>query len=89
MGDEKNPEKDFEKEKKKKIEKEPEKQTKKAPKPKKKKKAARGRLWIPAYTTAKDKESGRWMAIVPMGTIRCTSICPELWRLARTAMLIL
>ena len=38
MGDEKNPEKDFEKEKKKKIEKEPEKQTKKAPKPKKKKK---------------------------------------------------
>ena len=37
MGDEKNPEKDFEKEKKKKIEKEPEKQTKKAPKPKKKK----------------------------------------------------
>ena len=34
MGDEKNPEKDFEKEKKKKIEKEPEKQTKKAPKPK-------------------------------------------------------
>ena len=31
MGDEKNPEKDFEKEKKKKIEKEPEKQTKKAP----------------------------------------------------------
>ena len=30
MGDEKNPEKDFEKEKKKKIEKEPEKQTKKA-----------------------------------------------------------
>ena len=38
MGDEKNPEKDFEKEKKKKLEKEPEKQTKKAPKPKKKKK---------------------------------------------------
>ena len=32
MGDEKNPEKDFEKEKKKKLEKEPEKQTKKAPK---------------------------------------------------------
>ena len=41
MGDEKNPEKDFEKEKKKKIEKEPEKQTKKAPKPKKKKKKGR------------------------------------------------
>ena len=47
MGDEKNPEKDFEKEKKKKIEKEPEKQTKKAPKPKKKKKKGKaGFLFI-------------------------------------------
>lgn len=47
MGDEKNPEKDFEKEKKKKIEKEPEKQTKKAPKPKKKKKKVKsGFLFI-------------------------------------------
>ena len=36
MGDEKNPEKDFEKETKKKIEKEPEKQTKKTPKPEEK-----------------------------------------------------
>ena len=47
MGDEKNPEKDFEKEKKKKIEKEPEKQTKNAPKPKKKKKKGKaGFLFI-------------------------------------------
>ena len=47
MGDEKNPEKDFEKEKKKKLEKEPEKQTKKAPKPKKKKKKGKaGFLFI-------------------------------------------
>lgn len=47
MGDEKNPEKDFEKEKKKKIEKEPEKQTKKAPKPKKRKKKGKaGFLFI-------------------------------------------
>ena len=47
MGDEKNPEKDFEKETKKKIEKEPEKQTKKTPKPKKKKKKGKaGFLFI-------------------------------------------
>ena len=47
MGDEKNPEKDFEKKTKKKIEKEPEKQTKKAPKPKKKKKKGKaGFLFI-------------------------------------------
>ena len=49
MGDEKNPEKDFEKEKKKKIEKEPEKQTKKAPKPKKKKKKGKAGFFI--YTS--------------------------------------
>ena len=47
MGDEKNPEKDFEKKTKKKIEKEPEKQTKKAPNPKKKKKKGKaGFLFI-------------------------------------------
>ena len=52
MGDEKNPEKDFEKEKKKKIEKEPEKQTKKAPKPKKKKKKGKaGFLFIDRKST--------------------------------------
>ena len=47
MGDEKNPEKDFEKKTKKKIEKEPEKQTKKVPNPKKKKKKGKaGFLFI-------------------------------------------